>query len=293
MANLIPGAYRGVAVTEVDVPLDADSLAAHFVGREAYRRTRWIAVDNGAGHALVAAHRSDEASLFAPITAIEVLAGPEETCLLERPELDTGVPAQLARAAEDPAARGRRCVLVHGRYGHISFILDPGPVRIRVVEVVPPTPAKLLEQAQRVLDVTEHLPPIVLEAESVGLEDVAPDEGALLLPCRGAEIEFRGRDIWFLDQRPPHRRWTLIGCARSREIHAWFYGAEPAASVDVCPRRLAAGLPGVVLTKCCLLERDIHVEPGLAVVPWGASLSQIGEALAALAREVEPLWAPA
>ncbi|GAC1541317.1 MAG: hypothetical protein NVS3B12_28810 [Acidimicrobiales bacterium] len=293
MANLIPGAYRGVSVAEVNGSLDAAALRFHFVGREAYRRTRWIAVSNGSGHALIEVHRRDDAPLFAPITSIDVLAGPDETCWLERPELDTGVPAQLARAADDPSARGRRCVVVHGRYGHVSFILDPAPIRIRVVEVVPPTPAKLAEQAQRVLDVAEDLPPIVLATQLFALEDVAPAEGSILLPCRGADIELPGRDTWFLDQRPAHQEWTLLGCARSREIHTWFYGCEPAADVDLCPRRLADGLAGPVLTKCCLLEQDIHVEPGLAVVPWGASLGQIGEAVGALAREAEPAWAPA
>lgn len=293
MANLIPGAYRNVALADGDVPLDADSLRAHFLGREAYRRTRWIVARNGSGAALLQVDRTEPDPLFAPITEVEVLAGPEECCVLERPDLDTAVPAHLAQAADDPGAAGARAVIVHGRYGHISFILDPRPVRITVLEVVPPFPAKLRAQAQGVLDVAEDLPPTVLRAEEVRLDDVVPPAGPVLLPCRGADITLPGRETWFLDQRPPLAEWTLLGCDRSREIHSWFYGREPAATVDLCPRRLPVGADGPVLTKCCLLERDVELGPGRAVVPWGASLSQVGEAVAALARNAEPAWAPA
>lgn len=251
---------------------------------------------NGQDHALIAVRRDDHDALFAPITAIEVLAGPDETVMVRRSDLDTGVPSQLARAAEDTAAgrQGRaRCVVVHGRYGHISFILDPRPVRIRVVEVIPPSPAKLAEQAQRIVDVAEDLPPILLDEELFALGDVAPPDGSILLPCRGGEIDVPGRDVSYLDQHPEPRDWTLMGCARSKQIHHWFYGHDPAAQVDLCPRHLPVAGPGPVLTKCCLLEADIHVEPGRAIVPWGASLDQIGRALRALATEVEPGWSPA
>jgi len=299
--NLIPGAYRGVAVAWVDGPFTADALVAHLTGREAYRRTRWIVARSrrDGATALVAVHRPASEALFSPIVSVEVLAGPDETCFLERHELDTAVPAQLARATEDPAAAGARCVVVHGRYGHVSFVLDPRPVRIRVREVLPPAPAKLLDQAQRVLDVAEDLPPILLEAEEFSLADHVPAAGPVLLPCRGADIDLPGRDTWFLDERPPHHDWTLLGCARSREIHQWFYGEPPAGSVDLCPRELGprvlapGGGAGPLLTKCCLLEDKVEMTPGLAVVPWGSTLGQIGDALAALAREVEPLWAPA
>ena len=49
MSNLVPRRYRGVAVTEADVPLRPVDLRDHFLGREAYRRTEYIVVgaDNG------------------------------------------------------------------------------------------------------------------------------------------------------------------------------------------------------------------------------------------------------
>jgi hypothetical protein len=86
--------------------------------------------------------------------------------------------------------------------------------------------------------------------------------------------------VSYLDEIPPRADWTLVGCARSRAIHDWFYDG-PVAFVDMCPRQLArrAAAGGPVLTKCCLLEDKVAAEDGLVVVPWGASLAQVREGL--------------
>ena len=88
------------------------------------------------------------------------------------PEVDTAIPTALARRPRW-AAPGQRGVVVKGRYGHVSFIIDPAPLRITVREVAPPYPAKLLDQAQRVLALAEHLPPIELVPDVVELDDLA------------------------------------------------------------------------------------------------------------------------
>jgi len=297
MPNLVPGAYRQVSVAEVDVPLTEQALVAHFQGRECYRRTRFIAVTGPGGHALVEVELADRGPLFSPATDVTVLAGPDETVYVQRPEIDTGVPSQLARVAgEHDGARG---VIVEGRYHHVSFLLDPEPIFVHVLEVVPPEPAKLFDQARRVLDVAEDLPPMVLVPDLVDLEALAPPGVEVLLPCRGSGVAIDGAATWYLDQRPARRPWFLVGCARSREIHRWCYGDEP-PNVDVCPRTLAAERThGALLTKCCLLEDHIETAAAAdghgpsATVPWGASLDQVRDALRTLARAAMPAWAPA
>jgi hypothetical protein len=307
VSNLVPGRYRDVAVATVEAPLTRDGLERHFLGREAYRRTRWVVARRGPDVALVevrkAAGRGEE--LFAPIVEARVLALPGECVLVDAPEVDTGVPSQLARAARERAP-GARCVVVQGRYRHISFILDPAPIRVRVVEVVPPAPPKLLDQASRVLEVAEDLPPIELVAELVDLTELARDHPAprYLLPCRGAGVALDDAEVRFLDERPAVEDWVLLGCARSREIHRWFYRTD-AEAVDMCPRRLAAGHgrgsppvndhPTPVLTKCCLLEEHLEVEADhhRVTVPWGASLELVRVGLGRAAALAEPAWAPA
>jgi hypothetical protein len=291
--NVVPGAYRGVAVTSVDRPLDEGGLRRHFVGLDAYRRTRFIVVRHGIQTAIVAVQKESDVPLFSPITALQLLVGAADCVYLEEPEVDTAIPTALAQAALNHAP-GKRGVVVQGRYSHVSFIIDPSPLRVTVREVVPPYPAKLLDQTQRVLSLAEHLPPIELVPDVVELEQLARTKasGSYLLPCRGGGVAVEGATTAYLDEHPEFRPWTLIGCERSQQIHEWFYG-ERADQVDICPRKRTGG-PGATLAKCCLLEAHIEVDDGrVVVVPWGASLAQISEALTTLADQWEPTWAPA
>jgi hypothetical protein len=288
-ANRRPRAYREVSVARVEVPLTAERLTEHFLGRECYRRTRYVVVCNGDATALVSVEPVDPEPLFSPAASVEVLALPAETAYLRLPDVDTGVPSQLAKVAAGHP--GVRAVVVEGRYSHVSFLLDPDPVRVRVCEVVPPHPPKLLDQAQRVLDIAEDLPPMVLEPDLVELESLAADAAVVLLPCRGAGIRFGDSEVHYLDERPAERNWLLLGCSRSRQLHRWFYG-RAAPGPDTCPRTLAS-VPGPLLTKCCLLEDRTEIDGDVAVVPWGASLEQVRHALAALARGFDPAWVPA
>ncbi len=288
--NLVAARYRSISVASVPVPLDEASLRAHFLGRPAYRRTRYIvaraagaeAAGAAGATALVEIVRRSDVPLFSEITGLALIAGPEETVFVDAPETDTGIPTSLSEIAAERAP-GARCVVVRGRYGHVGFIVDPAPVRVTVVEVVPPHPAKLVDQARRVLGMAEDLPPVELVPELTDLNALADSHPAehYLFPCR-AGTAVAGAAVSYLDEIPPEADWTLVGCARSRDIHGWFYQREVPV-VDMCPRNLAlraAGKrPGAVLTKCCLLEDRIAVAGSLVVVPWGASLAEIREGL--------------
>jgi hypothetical protein len=293
MSNVVPRRYRGVAVTEADVPLRPDALRDHLVGREAYRRTEYIVVRHGGSTAVVRVSKVSDEPLFSPIATVEVLAGPEETVEVHAPTVDTGVPTQLARVALEQAPQAR-CVVVRGRYEHVNFILDPDPVPLRIVEVVPPEPAKLVDQVERVLDLAEDLPPVDVRAEAIDLRDLAASVPAdrYLFPCRGSGMDAPGATVEFLDTRPPRADWVLVGCARSREIHEHFYGDEP-PFVEMCPRELVGAVDGPTLTKCCMLEDRVERDGSLVVVPWGASLGEVREGLRIVLGAAEPAWAPA
>jgi hypothetical protein len=290
--SLFPDEYRGVAVTTVKGELDEDALRRYFHGREAYRRTRYVVVRNGDRTAIVAVRKESDGPLFSPIVEVRVLAHEPECVYLVCPDVDTAVPSAVAQVAREhaPAHRG---VVVQGRYGHVSFIVDPAAVRVTVTEVVPPYPAKLVDQARRVLDVAEGIRPIELVPDVVSLETLARcrPSANYLLPCRGGGFAVEGAQTAYLDERPEREPWVLIGCERSQQIHEHVYG-ERADQVDICPRN-RTGLTCAVLTKCCLLERHIEVNGRRAVVPWGATLTQISQALTALVGEREQAWEPA
>ena len=98
----------------------------------------------------------------------------------------------------------------------------------------------------------------------------------------------------YLDEHPARSDWTLVGCARSRQIHRHFYGGDP-PGVDFCPKvGLAGARPAdAVLTKCCLQEDHIEYGDGWACVPWGSSLQQVGDAVRGLVEREAPAWRPA
>ncbi|MGI9002034.1 MAG: DUF7714 family protein [Pseudonocardia sp.] len=301
--NLVPDRYRGVAVATLppSVLLDGDSLPAHFLGREAYRRTRFVVVrgtrlDVAArsepATALLHVTRASDTALFSAITSVELLAGPDECAYVVEPEADTGIPSELARVAL-ARAPGTRAVVVQGRYAHVNVIVEPGPLRVVVREVVPPEPAKLLDQARRVLAVAEDLPPIELVGELTDLASLAASRPSAhyLLPCRGSGGEIPGARVSYLDEHPERADWTLLGCARSQQIHRHFYGGD-APIVDLCPKRAAAAAGERLLTKCCLQEEHVESGAGWVAVPWGSSLGHVRDALTRLAAQEEPVWAP-
>jgi hypothetical protein len=293
VSNLVPHRYRSVSVASVDVPLTEAALRDHFRGREAYRRTAYVVARRGGDMALLQVTKASEEPLFSTIVDVRLLAGPDEAAFVRDPKADTGIPTHLARVAGEAAA-GARCVVVHGRYEHVSFILDPEPVAVRVVEVEPPRPAKLVDQVRRVLDVADELPPVDLRPEAIDLMELArtrPSE-RYLYPCRGSGVAPERAEVRYLDERPPRQDWVLVGCRRSLDIHRWFYGSEP-PFVEMCPRELTRPTDVPTLTKCCMLEVGVEREGDLTVVPWGASLDEVREGLRVLLRAAEPAWAPA
>jgi len=282
-----PDRYREVSVADVEVPLQQDALWELLTSRPVYRRTRYLVVRRGDEAALVEVLTSAATGLFRPVEDVCLLAGPAETAYLRRPELDPGVPADLARAAAD--APHARCVVLEGRYGHVSFVLDPDPLRLHVLDVAPPWPAKLVDQVQRVLSTDDELPAVLPVPQVVTLAELLPAEGRAhyLLQCRGGTMNVPGAQVSYLDEIPPAAQWTLLGCARSRAIHDHFYGGR-VEQLDTCPRTLArtldVGPDDVVLTKCCLLEHHVETDGRTVVVPWGASFSHLREGLARAVR---------
>jgi hypothetical protein len=278
--NYICRPYRGVSVQSWPGPLDEDAVRAVLTSREAYRRTEFLVLRSGPQTALVRIREAAREELFNPITDIDWIAGPEDCAYLVAPGTDTANATALARAAAVSGLH-RRVYVVEGRYQHVNFIHEPKPVTVRIVEVVPPGPPKLFDLAERVIDYDESLPPVRLELETIDIHQLAAKSPAphYLLPCRSGGVNLPG-EVSFLDERPAHADWTLIGCDRSRQLHRWFYGDGPKGHVELCPARLTPLDPdGPTLLKCCLLEEGLRAEAHRVVVPWGAGLETVRTAL--------------
>jgi hypothetical protein len=286
--NFIARPYRGVSVQDAPA-LDEASLRAWLGGRRVYRRTEFIVAAAGGEHAVVQVERApDDGDVLVGVRGVRVLAPPDEVAFLVDPSVDTGNATQMARAAL-ASGRSARVYVVRGRFEHVNFIVEPAPLAIRVVEVVPPEPPKLMEMARAVVDFDEELPPVELALDPIDLRELAAAHpaGHYLFPCRCSGLD-AGAPVDFLDAGPPQAAaWTLVGCERSRQIHVALYGAEPQARVDFCPRELArAG--GPTLMKCCLRERGVERAGSTVVVPWGATLEEVRQAMRRLTGVAAP-----
>ena len=267
------------------MPLTAAAIEGLLTRREIYRRTAFLVLRNGAQSALVAVRPADPGPLFSPVAELRVLSGPETTAWITDPGADVGNASSLAASARRHERDGVLAYVVQGRFEHVNFIWRPAPVQVRVTEVIPPHPPKLLAMAEQVVAYDEDLPPVGLVLDAVDVRELVAANPAphYLLPCRGSGMT-AGEDVSFLDTHPPYREdWLLIGCERSRQFHDHFYATEP-SRVDLCPKaRAAVAQDGErVLTKCCLLERGMEVSGSTAVVPWGANLDEVRAALRAL-----------
>ena len=295
--NIMPSRYRQVSVAAVP-SLEPQDLVARFTGREAYYRTRFVVArldgDPERG-ALMELARDGSDELFSPAAGARVLASAEECGYVRDDAADPGIASHLARAAL--RCPDRRCVVVEGRYRHVSFLLNVQPLWITVVDVVPPEPSKLADQVTRVLDYAEDLPPIALDERIVDSRALVtePVPEGLIVPCRGGGIDIEGVAVSHLDERPSFAGSALLGCERSQQIHRWFYGVEAAKTIDWCPRWLIGAdesVDGLVLSRCCMLEEGLERHGDTVMVPWGATLAEVHHALGALVGSRDGTWTP-
>ena len=295
LPNIMPSRYRQVSVAAVP-SLATEDLVARFTGREAYFRTRFVVArleSEPDRCALVELARDGSDDLFSPAVAARVLASADECAYLQDDEADLGIASHLARVALQ--CPDRRCIVVEGRYRHVSFLLNAEPVRITVVDVVPPEPSKLVDQVARVLDSTEDLPPIAVHERIVDSRALVtePVPEGLIVPCRGGGVEIDGVAVSHLDERPSFAGSALLGCELSQQIHRWFYGTEPARTIDWCPRRLISAdepVDGLILSRCCVLDEGLERKGDTVMVPWGATLAEVHEALRSLAGPGDATW---
>lgn len=294
--NFVPLPYRQVSVQPYSGLMTEAAILDYLQGRDSYRRTRFIILHHKKVCAIAqVAHGSDE-PLFSPITEAQIVALPEACRWIEDGSVDTANPSALVASALRHGATETDTVVVSGLDGHVNFIHHPCPIKIRVVDVVPPESAKLFRMAQQVLTFAE-LPAIQLVLENIDLRDLAkemPEAEAYLVPCRASGLEFDA-PTYFLDERPERQNWTMLACERSSQIHRHFYGEADAPRLDFCPRNRVQPDGRLTLIKCCLLEDQIEVKNGYAVVPWGATLKHVQAALQALLlteNEPQPIETP-
>jgi hypothetical protein len=287
--NFVPLPYRRVSFQPYSGNMSESAIVEHLLNREIYRRTDVIVLHNADNqYAVVAVQRLASENLFTKLAAVEVLALPDHCIFIQDASADPANPSALARTALTHGVTSEQTAIVQGKFDHINIIHRPNPIVLHIVEVIPPDPPKLFAMAEQVLGYAT-LPPICLELEVIDLRELCKQAQpeAFLVPCRSGGLDKLSAPVHFLDERPAKREnWTLLGCERSLQFHRHYYGDEP-PRLEMCPRQLTKDNNKLTLLKCCLLEFAIETEVNKVIVPWGADLAMVEQALHEIVRMVQ------
>jgi hypothetical protein len=286
---MMPRHCKDVAFKRVDFPLTEEAIRKRFENERVFTRTEYFILENGGKYAVVAVKRKRGIELFRPVCGVEMVSLPQDTVFVQDPECDVLSPHAMARHA---SAHREETVVVLGKFEHISFIKGgKEPAVLRVVDVVPPCPSKTVEMVELALRTGAISTP--LKVEPVLVDAVALCKGRrseiVMFPCEAGKLSVDGRPVLYLDKTPRLKQGaavTLAGCELSKRIFRITYGFEP-DFVNICPRDLARkGMqPGRLhIARCCDVHRVV-VEPGLALVQYGAKMEEIIAAIKALVGE--------
>jgi len=282
---MIPQHCGDVGVAEVSFPLTEEDLRKHFLGRRSYTKTKFCAVKSGKDWAVIQISKKQTKNLFQPVENIRVLSLPERTCFVQEPDLDV---LHIGNLLKVQSRHPGKMVVFQGRFEHISFVDVKVPARIRLIDVVPPNPSKLESIVKEL--VGESLSLLKIDVELINILDLVKETKAdvVLLPCRssydGIADKVGRRKYYFLDQAPELsekqiKSSVLVGCSLSARIFEEVYGSKPNLA-NICVResmKVADGIP--TISRCCKIKKEVDVDDDLILVPWGANVCEVAEAL--------------
>ena len=77
------------------------------------------------------------------------------------------------------------------------------------------------------------------------------------------------------------KKVTLVGCDLSARIYRSLYHGD-IERIEMCPQALAPKDGRKRLVKCCKVREGYQIKGDLAVVPWGATVQEVADAIKAL-----------
>lgn len=274
---MIPDHCKDVSIRRVEFELTEEEIARQMKGRKAYTRTDHLILVSEEEMAVIRVVKENKKELFKPILDYEILSLPHNTVFVKDEDVDVLNPSHMARLAD---AHPGKVVVVEGMFSHVSFVKDLSPIRLRVLDTVPPSPSKLSCLVERALSSGYIELPILPIIENIDLNELAMGvaEEGVIFPCRASGMS-SSKSHYFLDETPDIEVESgLLGCDLSARIYRSIYGKEPKL-VNICPWDLAPrdGIPTIV--KCCKVKSDHVIDENIVVVQWGASVREVTEAI--------------
>ncbi len=271
---IIPEHCREVSLWKVEFKLDAKTIKRNLEGKGAYTRTRYLILRNSKRHAVVELVKTNRKTLFNVIKSVKIISLPESTAFIEDAEVDVlSKPLLAERAAESR----KETVIVKGLFEHVSFVHKLKFREIRVVEVAPPFPPKLTTLARMALKTEDIESPVRIVEELIDIRELAKKAKTkeILFACEAAGTRIPKKRSLYIDQNPKIKDATIVGCDLTRRVAKHLYGKE-LPFIDICPKNLVNKSDMPTLVKCCELQTTGFTKDGkLAMVPWGAKVSDV------------------
>jgi hypothetical protein len=280
---MFPDHCKEVSVKRVDFPLTTQDIIGNLEGKKAYKRTRFIALNNGDDWALVEIQKGMESDLFGTISGIDVLSLPDSTFYYEDNSINVLSPTMMAEKAEQ---LGCYTLIVKGKFEHVSFVHHEKMQSLLVFEAVPPDPPKLTEIVKTALNSGNVKVPVIIIPKVMDLNDLAKksEKDIIVFPCQASQLNDDRRTL-YLDELPEISKEdlsnaALIGCDLSLRIFKEHYGTEPEFH-NFCPKKRAEEDDPEIktLTKCCQVKEGYSLSNNTAMVPWGATQREVEDAL--------------
>lgn len=270
---------KDVSFHDVDFKLSEGNIRKTMDAWVAYVRTEYVVFQNGGDHAVVCVHKGSGGGLFRRLSGYEIVSLPEETVFYSDPDLDVlNQPAM----AEIQSRYPDKTVIVQGMFSHINFVSGLKPVRLKVIDNVPPSPSKLGVLVRKALSsgFVDH--PIIVDDYVIDMADRISEvrTEAVMFPCKVSGLT-ADMPVYFLDDAPRmEHEVTLIGCHLSERIYESLYGKK-ADFINVCPMDFADGSVKTIV-KCCKIKEGFVIDGNVAKVPWGATVPEVVGAINSL-----------
>jgi hypothetical protein len=271
---IIPEHCREVSLWKVGFRLDAKTISKALRGKEAYTRTKYVVLSKGKQHAVVELKKTRRRTLFNDITSVRIISLPKDTAFVEDPDVDVlSKPLLAERAAESR----KETVIIKGLFEHISFVHKVKFKEIRILEVAPPFPPKLTTLARMALNTEDIDAPVEIVEEPIDIRKLAGNAKTkeILFACEAAGTKIPGKKSLYIDQSPEINDATIVGCELTKRVAKHLYGKD-LPFIDICPKNLVKKSNIPTLVKCCELQTTGFTKDGkLAMVPWGAKISDV------------------
>lgn len=268
---------KDVAIHEVSCPLTRDNISGLMNTWKAYKRSEYLVLRNGTEMAVVRMEREGGKELFQRLKSYEIISLPEETIFHSDRSVDVLNPTALVKIQ---LMYPGKTVVICGMFSHVSFVKDMVPFDLRVVDNVPPSPSKLGELVRMALAGGYVDYPVITENIEINMADYIGNvkTEAVMFPCKVSDLK---ADIpfYFLDEAPELKHdVTLIGCNLSKRIYEGLYESE-VPFITVCPADFIPNDGKKTIVKCCKVKEGHTRDGNTVMVPWGATVPEVVEAI--------------